>query len=70
MRPHTKKQTMDKRRLLRASPPSRTARTIQVHLDPEDYEKLYFMALDSGQSLADEVRELVRSAPDVEEGFR
>ncbi len=54
---------IDKRRLLRASPPSgRSGRTIQVHLSAEEYERLYLMAFDSERSLADQVRALIAEA--------
>lgn len=54
---------IDKRRLLRATPPPVTCeRTIQVILSPEQYERLYFMAFDAGRSLADQVRHLIEES--------
>ena len=53
----------DLRRLLRASPPGgKSGRVIQVHLTPDDYGRLYNMAFNSGRSLADQVRALIRGA--------
>lgn len=54
---------IDKRRLLRASPPDkRLGRCIQVHLDADDYERAYFLAFDADLSLADLIRTLIRRA--------
>ena len=58
---------LDKRRLLRASPPDkRLGRCVQVHLDAADYERAWFLAFEAELSLADMIRTLIRRAANAD----
>jgi len=50
---------MDKRKVLRAHYPPRRINTVIVQLDAETYEKLYQMAVEKKNSLADQIRQLI-----------
>lgn len=53
----------DKRTLLRAPPPKgKSSRMVNAYLSADDYEKLWNLAHDKNQSIAETIRELVRDA--------
>lgn len=55
---------MDKRQLLRADAPRpfKGKRPIVTHVDAEDYNAIYTVALHKGTSMSEALRELIRAA--------
>ena len=51
---------MDKRKLLRAAPPSKSSKIVQIHLSPTHYEWIYWRAFERNLSLNDAFRELIQ----------
>ena len=56
---------MDKRKLLRAAPPSKSSKIVQIHLSPTHYEWIYWYAFDHNLSLNDAFRELIQKVKEA-----